>query len=43
MLTCAKLIAQGQGLAQALIKRAPTVSLDWDVRQKSRFQTEDST
>jgi urease accessory protein len=43
MLTCAKLIAQGKGLALALIKRAPTVSLDWDVRQKSRFQTKDST
>lgn len=42
MLTCSKLIPCGQGLAQALIKRAPTVSLDWDVRQKSRFQTEDS-
>ena len=42
MLTCSKLILGGQGLAQALIKRAPTVSLDWDVRQKSRFQTEDS-
>ncbi|MEY3427274.1 MAG: Urease accessory protein UreE [Pseudomonadota bacterium] len=42
MLTCSKLIPGGQGLAQALIKRAPTVSLDWDVRQKSRFQTEDS-
>lgn len=42
MLTCSKLISGGQGLAQALIKRAPIVSLDWDVRQKSRFQTEDS-
>lgn len=42
MLTCSKLISGGKGLAQALIKRAPTVSLDWDVRQKSRFQTEDS-
>ncbi len=42
MLTCSKLIPGGQGLAQALIKRAPTVSLDWDVRQKSRFQTKDS-
>lgn len=29
-------------MASALIKRAPSVSLDWDVRQKSRFQTEDS-
>ena len=43
MLTCSKLISGGQGLAQALIKRAPTVSLDWDVRQKSRFQVTDST
>ncbi len=42
MLTCSKLIQGGKGLAQALIKRAPTVSLDWDVRQKSRFQTEDT-
>jgi urease accessory protein len=43
MLTCSKLISGGHGLAQALIKRAPTVSLDWDVRQKSRFQVIDST
>ncbi len=43
MLTSSKLISGGKGLAQALIKRAPTVSLDWDVRQKSRFQTEDSS
>ena len=42
MLTCSKLISGGHGLAQALIKRAPTVSLDWDVRQKSRFQVIDS-
>jgi urease accessory protein len=43
MLTCSKLISGGQGLAKALINRAPTVSLDWDVRQKSRFQVEDSS
>jgi len=43
MLTCSKLISSGHGLAQALIKRAPSVSLDWDVRQKSRFQVEDSS
>ena len=43
MLTCSKLISGGQGLAKALISRAPTVSLDWDVRQKSRFQVEDSS
>jgi urease accessory protein len=32
-----KLISQGRGLASALLKRAPQVELDWDVRQKSRF------
>ena len=42
MLHCSKLIAQGQGLAAALLKRATTVELDWDVRQKSRFDTTDS-
>jgi urease accessory protein len=43
MLTCSKLIAGGQGLAAALVKRAATVELDWDVRQKSRFDAMDST
>ncbi len=43
MLICSKLISQGQGLAAALLKRAPTVELDWDVRQKSRFDATDST
>ena len=43
MLTCSKLIAGGQGLADALVKRAATVALDWDVRQKSRFDATDST
>lgn len=38
-----KLIPQGRGLAQALVKRAATVVLDWDVRQKSRFDATDST
>ena len=42
MLTCSKLIAGGQGLAVALVKRAATVELDWDVRQKSRFDATDS-
>jgi len=42
MLTINKLIARGQGLAPALLKRAATVVLDWDTRQKSRFDTEDS-
>ena len=42
MIQSSKLIAQGQGLAAALIKRATTVELDWDVRQKSRFDATDS-
>jgi urease accessory protein len=42
MLTCSKLISGGQGLAAALVKRATTVALDWDVRQKSRFDATDS-
>ncbi len=42
MLQSSKLIAQGKGLASALLKRASTVELDWDVRQKSRFETTDS-
>ncbi len=43
MLTCSKLIPAGQGLAPVLLKRAAIVSLDWDVRQKSRFDATDST
>ena len=43
MLTCNKLIPQGRGLAAVLLKRAATVELDWDVRQKSRFDATDST
>lgn len=42
MLTANKLIPLGQGLACALIKRATSIELDWDVRQKSRFETIDS-
>ena len=42
MLTANKLIAQGRGLAPALLKRAASVELDWDVRQKSRFDATDS-
>jgi len=43
MLTVNKLLSQGQGLASVLLKRAATVELDWDVRQKSRFDATDST
>ena len=42
MLQTSKLIPQGRGLAPVLLKRASTVELDWDVRQKSRFDTTDS-
>jgi urease accessory protein len=42
MLNVTKLMPQGRGLAAPLIKRAATVELDWDVRQKSRFDATDS-
>lgn len=42
MLQVSKIIAQGAGLAPVLVKRASTVELDWDVRQKSRFDATDS-
>ncbi|MDB5871498.1 MAG: ureE [Ramlibacter sp.] len=42
MLQVSKLLAGGHGLAPALLKRAATVELDWDVRQKSRFDCTDS-
>jgi urease accessory protein len=42
MIQTNKLIPQGKGLAAALLKRATTVELDWDVRQKSRFEVTDS-
>lgn len=42
MLTVNKLLPQGQGLASVLLKRAATVELDWDVRQKSRFDATDN-
>ena len=42
MLTVNKLIAGARGLAPVLLKRAARVELDWDVRQKSRFDATDS-
>ncbi|WP_411884805.1 urease accessory protein UreE [Polaromonas sp. YR568] len=42
MLQTSKIIPQGAGLAPVLVKRAATVELDWDVRQKSRFDATDS-
>jgi urease accessory protein len=42
MLTINKLIPQGRGLAAVLRKRAATIELAWDTRQKSRFDAVDS-
>jgi urease accessory protein len=42
MLQVSKCLPRGQGLAPAIIKRASEVVLDWDTRQKSRFQATDS-
>ena len=42
MLQVSKCIPQGQGLAPVLLKRAACIELDWDVRQKSRFDATDS-
>jgi len=43
MIHASKRIAQGQGLAAPLLKRAARIELDWDVRQKSRFEATDSS
>lgn len=43
MLTANKLMPQGAGLAPVLVKRASTIELDWDTRQKSRFEATDSS
>ena len=42
MIQVSKIIAGGKGLAPVLLKRASTVELDWDIRQKSRFEATDS-
>jgi urease accessory protein len=42
MLTINKCIPQGRGLSRVLLQRAAQAELDWDVRQKSRFDTTDS-
>jgi urease accessory protein len=43
MITASKLVPAGRGLAAPLLRRASHVELDWDVRQKSRFDCTDST
>lgn len=42
MIAVNKIIPQGRGLAAVLLRRATEVSLDWDTRQKSRFEATDS-
>ncbi|NIC39660.1 Urease accessory protein UreE, partial [Aquabacterium sp. A08] len=42
MLHATRCIPQGQGLAPVLLNRAASVTLDWDQRQKSRFDCVDS-
>ena len=41
MLAIHKLLPAGRGLAPVLLERAARVQLDWDVRQKSRFDATD--
>ncbi|MGZ8260728.1 MAG: urease accessory protein UreE, partial [Caldimonas sp.] len=42
MLVASKLISRGRGLASAVLRRAATLALDWDTRQKSRFEATDA-
>ena len=42
MIQVSKVISQGVGLAPVLVKRASIIELDWDIRQKSRFDAADS-
>jgi urease accessory protein len=42
MIQVSKLISQGSGLAPVLVKRGSTIEVDWDIRQKSRFDATDS-
>ncbi|MEO5845379.1 MAG: urease accessory protein UreE [Caldimonas sp.] len=42
LIIVSKLIAAGRGLAPAVVKRASRVAIDWDMRQKSRFEAADS-
>ena len=42
LLMVGKVLAGGRGLSAVLLKRAASVALDWDTRQKSRFEAVDS-
>ena len=43
MLAVSRCLPGGRGLAASLVRRAPSIELDWDVRQKSRFEATDSS
>lgn len=43
MIHATKRMPGGAGLAAVLVKRAPTLELDWDTRSKSRFSAIDSS
>jgi urease accessory protein len=43
LLIASKLIAGGRGLATSLVRRSPSLAIDWDTRQKSRFEAVDSS
>jgi urease accessory protein len=43
MLICSKRMPRGLGLAKVLVQRAASITLDWDTRQKSRFDATDSS
>jgi len=43
LLVAGKLIVGGRGLAPAVLRRAATMALDWDTRQRSRFEATDAS
>jgi urease accessory protein len=42
MIIYSKCISGARGIASVIVKRAPSVSLSWDTRQKSRFEATNS-
>ncbi|HET8745113.1 MAG TPA: urease accessory protein UreE [Ramlibacter sp.] len=42
MLQVTKILHQGHGLAKALLKRAATVELEWELRRQAHFECTDS-
>ena len=42
MIIYSKCIPGAKSIAKVIVNRAPTITLDWDTRQKSRFESTDS-